>query len=76
MKRLVVKPSRPVAFMGFIGGFCLSLFGILYAMPNLGLFGIIWSVLALLVTLYYAINLFTKKGLPLYKIDQNKKKSK
>lgn len=79
MKKLALKPSKPIAFIGFIGGFCLSVFGFWYAIPNLGVFGIIWTVLAVLVTLYYAINLFTKKGLSLYKIeieDKNHKKAK
>lgn len=73
------KPSKPVSFIGFVGGVSLSLFGIIYAVPNLGIFGIVWSAVAVLVTLYYAINLFTKKGLSLFKVEVRedaKKKSK
>lgn len=75
MKKILVKPSKPVSFVGFVGGLCLSIFGLLYAVPNLGVFGIIWTVLAVLVTLYYAINLFTKKGLSLYKMEIDDKKT-
>ena len=76
MKKIAFKPSKPVAFIGFVGGLCLSLFGIIYAIPNLGVFGIVWTILAVLVTLYYAINLFTKKGISLYKIEVEEKNKK
>ena len=79
MKKIAFKPSKPVSFIGTIGGLALSIFGFLYAIPNLGIFGIIWTIIAVLVTLYYAINLFSKKGLSLYKIeieDEKKKKTK
>ena len=79
MKKVFLKPSKPVSFIGFVGGVCLSLFGIIYAVPNLGIFGIVWSAVAVLVTLYYPINLFTKKGLSLFKVEVRedaKKKSK
>ena len=76
MKKIAFKPSKPVAFIGFVGGLCLSLFGIIYAIPNLGVFGIVWTILAVLVTLYYAINLIKKKGLSLYQIEVEEKKTK
>ena len=79
MTKVFLKPSKPVSFIGFVGGVSLSLFGIIYAVPNLGIFGIVWSAVAVLVTLYYAINLFTKKGLSLFKVEVRedaKKKSK
>ena len=79
MKKIAFKPSKPVSFIGMLGGLALSIFGFLYAIPNSGIFGIIWTILAVLVTLYYAINLFSKKGLSLYKIeieDEKKKKTK
>lgn len=78
MKKVVMKPSKPVSFISFVGGFCLGLFGFFYAIPNLGVFGIVWTILAVIVTLYYAVNLFTKKGLSLYKfeVEEKSKKSK
>lgn len=76
MKKIAIKPSKPVAFLGTLGGLCLSIFGLLYAIPNLGIFGIIWTIIAFLVTLYYAINLFTKKGLSLYKVNVEEKEKK
>ena len=76
MKKIAFKPSKPVAFIGFVGGLCLSLFGIIYAIPNLGVFGIVWTILAVLVTLYYAINKKKKKGLSLYQIEVEEKKTK
>lgn len=71
-----MRPSKPVAFLGALGGLCLSIFGLLYAIPNLGVFGIIWTIIAFLITLYYAINLFTKNGLALYKADIEEKEKK
>ena len=76
MKKIAMRPSKPVAFLGSLGGLCLSIFGLLYAIPNLGVFGIIWTIIAFLITLYYAINLFTKNGLALYKADIEEKEKK
>lgn len=76
MKKIAMKPSKFVSFLGFLGGICLSIFGVLYAIPNLGVFGIVWTIIAVLATIYYAINLFTKKGLSLYKIDIEEKEKK
>lgn len=76
MKKIAMRPSKPVAFLGTLGGLCLSIFGLLYAIPNLGVFGIIWTIIAFLITLYYAINLFTKNGLALYKADIEEKEKK
>lgn len=78
MKKFSFKPSKPVSFIGFIGGLCFCLFGFFYAIPNMGLFGVIWTILAVVITFYYAVNLFTKKGLSLYKIEveESSKKSK
>lgn len=78
MKKIAVKPSKPVSFIGFVAGISLSIFGFFYAIPNLEIFGIVWTILAVLMTLFYAINLFTKKGLSLYKFESEDtdKKSK
>lgn len=68
MKRVNVKPSKFMSLVGFVVGLIFCCVGIFYCIPNFGLFGIIWTIIAFLITIYYAINLFTKKGISLYHV--------
>lgn len=49
--------------MGFVVGVILVLFGVAVAVPNFGGFGVIWTIAALGITVFMAINAFTSRGL-------------
>lgn len=66
MKKVNVRPSKFMSLVGFIVGLVFCGVGIFYVIPNFEAFGIIWTIIAFLITIYYAINLFTKKGMSLY----------
>lgn len=68
MKKVSIRPSRPVSLLGFIIGICFIVLGVFYAIPNLGLFGIVWTIGAAVITIFYAINLFSEKGISFYQV--------
>ncbi len=74
MKKVNVKPSKFMSFIGFIVGLIFCGIGIFVAIPNLEIFGIIWTIIVFLITIYNAVNLFTKKGISLYQITVDDKK--
>ncbi len=76
MKKLNVKPSRFLSVITFIMGIIFCLIGIFYVIPNFKIFGIIWTILAFLITIYYGINAFTKKGISLYSVTIEDKEDK
>ncbi len=76
MKKVSVRPSRFVSLLGFIIGLFFCIVGIFYCIPNLEIFGVVWTIGAVLITVFYAINLFSKKGLSLYQIIVEEKDKK
>ncbi len=76
MKKVSIKPSKFMSLVGFIVGIIFCGVGIFYVIPTFDMFGIIWFIMAVLITIYYAINLFTKKGISLYHIRIDDKDNK
>ncbi len=67
MKRKVgIRPSKFSSAIGFIMGIAFCFFGIYLMFQSFNFFLIIWTLMALLITIYYGINLFSSKGLSLY----------
>lgn len=48
--------------MGLIVGMVFICIGIFVAIPNAGLFGIFWTLVATAITIYHAVNLFSAHG--------------
>lgn len=77
-KNIKIKPSKQASISGFIGGIVFVLIGIFMAIPNLGLFGVFWTIMAIVVTVTNGINAFSDKGIPTEEIyiesyeDENK----
>lgn len=64
-----VKPSKPVSVVAMIVGVAFVILGLVFAIPNMGIFGIIWTIVAAGVTLYHAYNVFTERGLSAYDVE-------
>lgn len=63
MKRVLkVKPSRFQSLICFIAGCIFFLVGCFVVIPKAGLFGYVWTLFALLLTITQGVNAFTKKG--------------
>jgi len=69
MARIRVKPSRPQAALAMVVGIAFVCFGVLVGIPTFGVFGIFWTLMAVAVTIYFAINVFSPKGLAHTEID-------
>lgn len=73
--RYRVKPSRSMSALGMIVGIIFIFIGITQV-AHLGLFGVIWTLIAVAITGYHAINVFSKKGVSTYDIDSSSHSSR
>lgn len=63
-KKIKIKPSKQASIPGFIGGIVFVLIGIFMAIPTFGLFGVFWTIMAIVITVTNGINVFSDKGIP------------
>jgi amino acid permease len=78
-----IKPSKPVSLIGAILGFFFVIFGIVFLItisqePSfddggqiISLFFVLFIVAALTITIFYAKNFFSKKGVSVLDVDFN-----
>ena len=59
-----VRPSKPVSIMAMIAGIVFVIIGISTVIPTFGGFGAIWTLVALGIAVYHAINAFSAHGVP------------
>jgi hypothetical protein len=62
MARIRVKPSRPQATLGMVMGSVFVGIGLFVVIPIFGPFGIVWTLMAVALTAYFAINVFSSRG--------------
>jgi len=62
MKRVRVKPSKSQSVMGFVVGLIFCCIGAFFVIPTFGVFGIFWTLIAVVITVTSAINAFSKNG--------------
>lgn len=67
-KRIRVKPGKTQSKMGFITGLIFCCIGLFFVIPSCGAFGIVWTLLAVVITVTNALNAFTEKGVPSHEI--------
>lgn len=63
-----VRQSRASSVLGMIVGLFFIFIGITQFL-ELGLFGILWTLVASIMTITQAINVFSNKGVPTYDIE-------
>ena len=63
-KRMQIKPGRTQSAMGFVVGIFFVLIGVFMVLPMFGLFGLLWTGIAVAITVTNALNAFGKKGVP------------
>ena len=63
MARGRIRPSKPASILGLIVGIGLVLFGVAVGIPTFGAFGVLWTIVAIVITAYSAVNAFTKQGI-------------
>ena len=67
-KKVRVKPGKGQSMMGFIVGILFCLIGVFVVIPSAGLFGVFWTLMALIITITNAVNAFTDKGVATHEI--------
>ena len=67
-KKIKVKPGKSQSKMSFIVGILFVLVGCFAIIPTFGLFGVVWTGMALLITINSYKNGFTDKGVATHEI--------
>ena len=61
-RRVRVQPSKPAMILSLFVGIIFVLVGIFIAIPTFGLFGIFWTMVAVLITIGNIAPMFGKEG--------------
>lgn len=67
-KNIRIKPGKGQSIAGMIVGVFFCFFGLLVAIPSMGIFGLIWTVVAVIITVLNAMNVFSEKGIATHEI--------
>ena len=67
-KRIKVKPGKGQSTVGFFAGLVFCCIGLFIAIPTAGLFGVFWTVIAVIITAVHGINAFTGKTIASHEI--------
>lgn len=71
-----IRPGKANAMMGFVTGIIFCFIGLFVVIPSLGLFGILWTLIAAVITVTNALNAFSEKGIPTQVIEYEEYKQK
>ncbi|HHD2754077.1 TPA: SHOCT domain-containing protein [Clostridium perfringens] len=61
-KNIRIKPSKSQSMLGFIAGLIFVFIGVFVAIPSSGLFGVLWTLIAIVITVTHGMNAFGNKG--------------
>ncbi len=67
-KRVRVKPGKGQSSVGFIAGLVFCFIGLFIVIPTFGIFGIFWTVIAVVITVSHGFNAFSDKGIVSHEI--------
>ena len=68
-KKIKVKPGKSQSMMGFFVGLIFCGIGLFFVIPRFGAFGVLWSVMALIITVINGMNAFSDKGIATHSIE-------
>lgn len=61
-KNIKIKPGKGYSGMGVVMGIIFCLIGFCIVIPVAGLFGVLWTLIAIVITVMNALNAFSDKG--------------
>jgi hypothetical protein len=67
--RVHVKPSKPASVLGIVVGIVFIFIGITQVIPMAGLFGVLWTLIAVAITGFNVYNLVSEKSSGYYEIN-------
>ena len=57
-----IRPSKPASVVAMVIGIIFIGIGVFVVIPAAGPFGVFWTVAAVAVTVFYAVNVFSEHG--------------
>lgn len=67
-KRIKVKPGKTQSKMGFFVGIAFCIIGCVVVIPLAGLFGVLWTGVAVMITVMNYKNAFSEEGITSHEI--------
>jgi hypothetical protein len=67
--RIGVKPGKAASVAGMVVGSLFIFLGIAVVVPTFGAFGLLWTAVAGVITLFYAYNFFSSRGVSAYEVN-------
>jgi len=67
-RKIKVKPGKTQSKAGFIVGIAFCIIGVVFVIPRAGAFGLLWTGVALLITLMNYWNGFSEEGVTSHEI--------
>ena len=67
-KSIKMKPGKGPSVMGFFVGIVFCVIGLFIAIPMAGMFGVLWTLVAVGITIYQGMNAFSEQGIPTHEI--------
>lgn len=68
-KKISVRPGKASSVVGFATGLVFCGIGLFVAIPNFGLFGIFWTLMAVAITVSNAYNAFSENGIASHTVE-------
>lgn len=69
LQKMRVKQSKSTSLASMIAGGIFLLIGVTIVIPTFGLFGVFWTLIALVITGSNAYNFFSNKGIASLEVD-------
>jgi hypothetical protein len=69
MPHVRVRPSKSMSLTALVVGVGFVIVGLLVIVPQFGLFGVLWTLVALGIAIYHGANVFLRRGAALYQVD-------
>ena len=66
--RIRVKPGKGQSAVGFFVGIVFCLIGLFVVIPTFGPFGLFWTLIAVVITVFHGKNALTDKGVATHEI--------
>ena len=63
MARYQIRPSKSTSALGLVVGLIMVGIGVVVVIPTFGAFGVVWTLLAVAMTIFNAINVFSSSGI-------------
>lgn len=67
-RRVKIKPGKGQSSVGFIAGLVFCFIGLFIVIPTFGVFGIFWTIIAVVITVSHGFNAFSDKGITSHEI--------